>query len=87
MTRVERLKREAREIATLLGHRLGRFRPSVITVDAPVRSQRPAAVVACEICGAIVLVDAAPPAGEEAITGEGVLRHCTAIQQEGHEMA
>lgn len=87
MTRVERLKREAREIATQLGHRLGRFRPSVITVEAPAPSQRPAAVVACELCGALVVVDPAPAVGEEAITGEGVMRQCVAIEQEGHETA
>jgi hypothetical protein len=87
MTRVERLQREARETSTRLGHRLGRFRPSVITIDTPIPSQRPAAVAACEICGALAVVDPAAPAGEAAITGEGVLRHCHAIDQEGHEMA
>jgi hypothetical protein len=87
MTRIERLKREARETATRRGHRLGRFRPSVITVDAPAPSQRPAAVAACEICGAVVLVDPTPGVGEEAITGEVVIRRCVAIEQEGHEMA
>ena len=87
MTRVERLKREAREIATRLGHRLERFRPSVITVEGPVPSQRPASVAACEICGAVVAVDSGPPAGADAITGEGVMRRCVAIEQEGHEMA
>ena len=87
MTRVERLKREARETATRLGHRLGRFRPSVITVKGPVPSQRPASVAACEICGAVVAVDTAPPAGDDAVTGEGVIRRCVAIEQEGHEMA
>ena len=87
MTRMERLKQEAREIATRLGHRLGRFRPSVITVEGPQPSQRPAAVAACELCGAVVLVDPAPAAGEEALSGEGVLRPCVAIEQEGHEMA
>lgn len=87
MTKTERLKREARETATRLGHRLGRFRPSVITVEGPVPSQRPAAVAACEMCGAVVLVDTAPPAGDDAVTGEGVIRRCVAIEQEGHEMA
>jgi hypothetical protein len=87
MTREERLKREARETATRRGHRLGRFRASVITVDAPASSQRPAAVAACEICGALVVVDPAPPAGKEAITGEGVIHECGAIEQEGHETA
>lgn len=87
MTRVERLKREGRETAIRLGHRLGRFHPSVITVEGPAPSQRPAVVAACEICGALVAVDSAPPAGQDAITGEGVLRPCVAIEQEGHEMA
>jgi hypothetical protein len=87
MTRMERLKREAREIATRLGHRLGRFRPSVITDAGPALGQRPAAVAACDLCGAVVLVDPVPVPGEEAITGEGVMRPCVAIEQEGHEMA
>jgi hypothetical protein len=59
----------------------------VITVDAPVPSQRPAAVASCERCGALVVVDSAPPVGKEAITGEGVIRECFAIEQEGHETA
>jgi hypothetical protein len=87
MTRMERLRKEARETATRLGHHLGRFRPSVITIEAPVLSQRPAAVAACKICGAVVVVDSGPPAGEAAVNGEGVLRRCAAIEQEGHEMA
>ncbi|MFZ5448994.1 MAG: hypothetical protein ACOZFS_10205 [Thermodesulfobacteriota bacterium] len=87
MTRMERMKREARETATQLGHHLGRFRPSVIAIDAPVSTQRPAAVAGCEICGAIVMVDSAPLTGEAAITGEGVIRRCTAIEQAGHETA
>jgi hypothetical protein len=56
-------------------------------VDAPVPGQRPAAVAACEICGALVVVDPDHPAGKEAITGEGVIRECGAIEQEGHETA
>jgi hypothetical protein len=87
MTRMERLKREAREIATQLGHRLDRFRPSVITNEGPASSQRPVAVAACPRCGAVVMVDPAPVAGGETITGEGVMRPCVAIEQEGHEMA
>lgn len=87
MTRMERLKREARETATRLGHRLGRFRPLVITTEGPPPSQRPAVVAACQMCGAMVLVDPVAPAGEESITGEGVIRACVAIEQEGHEMA
>ncbi|MEJ2671780.1 MAG: hypothetical protein P8168_06165 [Deltaproteobacteria bacterium] len=87
MTRMERLKREARETATRLGHLLGRFHASVITGEGPNPSQRPAAVADCRRCGAVVLVDPAPMAGEEAITGAGVMRECTFIEQEGHEMA
>ena len=87
MTRMERLKREARDTATRRGHDLGQFRPSVITNEGPAASQRPAAVAACSRCGAVVLVDPAPVAGGAAITGEGVMRPCVAIEQEGHEMA
>ncbi|MFA5111847.1 MAG: hypothetical protein WC443_10610 [Desulfobaccales bacterium] len=87
MTRMERLRREARQLATRLGHRLERFRPSVITADPPAPRQRPAAVAACTVCGAMVMVDPAPLPGGEALSGEGVTRPCTAIEQEGHEMA
>jgi hypothetical protein len=87
MTRVERLKREARETATRLGHRLDRFRQAVITTGSQGSAQRAAAVAACEICGAVVMVDAGPVDQTEAITGEGVRRRCHAIEQEGHEMA
>ncbi len=87
MTRMERLKREARQLADRLGHRLERFRPSVITADPPAPRQRPAAVAACTVCGAMVVVDPAPPSGGAALSGEGVTRQCVAIEQEGHEMA
>ena len=87
MTRVERLRRDARDTATRLGHLLGRFRASVITVEGPVPSQRPAAVAACAKCGAVVLVDPVPAAGEDAITGEGVMRPCVDIEYESHETA
>jgi hypothetical protein len=87
MTRAERLKREARETAARLGHRLDRFRRAVITTGSEGSAQRPAAVAACEICGAVVMVDAAPVDRADAITGEGVLRRCHVIEQEGHEMA
>lgn len=86
MKKIERLKQEAREAATLLGHRMGKFRHSEITTNHP-PTERPAAVAACEVCGVIVLVDPAPPQGEPHITGEGVNRPCSAIEQEGHEMA
>ena len=87
MTRIERLKREARDAAGRLGHRLGRFRASVITGEGPQANERPAAVTACEVCGAVVLVDPNPVPGEEAVTGEGIMRPCVAIEQEGHETA
>jgi hypothetical protein len=87
MTKIERLKREARETATRLGHLLGRFQASVITPGGPGSDPRSAAVTACQRCGAVVLVDPAPVAGEAAISGEGVIRQCTFIEQEGHETA
>lgn len=87
MTRIERLKQEARETATLLGHQVGRFRPMVVTTSTHSQADRPAAVAACAICGALVVVDPAPTPGEPEITGEGVLYKCSGIQQEGHEFA
>ncbi len=87
MTKMDRLRREARQLATRLGHRLERFRPSVITAAPPAPVQRPAAVAACMVCGAMVVVDPAPQPGGKALSGEGVTRQCTAIEQEGHEMA
>jgi hypothetical protein len=87
MTKMDRLKRKARQIALELGHHLGRFRESVITAEPPAPKERPAAVAACQMCGAVVLVDPAAEAGGEAITGEAVLRPCVTIEQEGHETA
>jgi hypothetical protein len=87
MTKEERFKGEARETAALLGHRLGRFRRMVISAGPPAPGQRPVAVATCEICGYIVVVDPAPPPDSRAVTGEGVQRSCSAIEQEGHEMA
>ncbi len=87
MTRMERLKREARDNASRLGHLLGRFRPSVITGEGPQPGQRLAAVAACARCGAVVLVDPKSASGEDAVTGEGVMRPCLFIEQEGHETA
>ena len=87
MTRLARLKQEARETATLLGHNMGRFGPMVITTGSHSQGERPAAVAACRLCGALVVVDQAPVKGEPEISGEGVLVKCTGIQQEGHEFA
>jgi hypothetical protein len=87
MTRITRLKQEARGTATRMGHRLKRFKPMVITADPPAPSSRPAAAAICEILGAMVVVDPAPLVEGQAITGEGVNRQCVAIEQEGHETA
>ncbi|MEW6657668.1 MAG: hypothetical protein AB1424_03310 [Thermodesulfobacteriota bacterium] len=85
--RMEQLKAEARETAKLRGHKLGRFKDSVITpADGP-KIERPAKVAVCEICGALVVVDPAPVPGEPEILGEGVNRDCTGIDQEWHETA
>lgn len=87
MNRIERLKAEARETATLRGHKLGRFKESVITPESAPKTQRPAAVAVCEICSALVVVDPDPPPGEPEILGEGINRDCRAIDQEWHETA
>lgn len=87
MTRMERLKQEAREAASLLGHRLGRFRQSVVTGGSAAVPPRPAAVAACGNCGALVVIDPAWANPAAPITGEGVLRQCYVIEQEGHETA
>jgi len=87
MTKMKRLKAEAREAATLRGHRLGRFKDSVIIPESPKHGQRPAAVAVCEICSAAVIVDPAPPPGEPEVLGEGVNRDCQGIDQEWHETA
>jgi hypothetical protein len=87
MTRLERLKRKARQIATELGHHLGQFQASVITAEPPAPPERPAAVAACQVCGAVVVVDPSPGAAGEPLNGEGVLRQCGFIEQEGHETA
>jgi hypothetical protein len=87
MTRLTRLKQQARESATLLGHRLGRFRRLVITVDPPAPASRPGAAATCEICGAMVVVDPSPAVPDEAVTGEGVNHRCGVLDQEGHETA
>jgi len=83
--RMEQLKAEARETAKLRGHKLGRFKDSVITSGS--QQERPAKVAVCEICGALVVVDPAPVPGEPEILGEGVNRDCRAIDQEWHETA
>lgn len=87
MTKMERLKAEARETATLRGHKLGRFRPSVITPEFGKGEERPAEVAVCEICAALVVVDPDPPPGEPKVLGEGVNRDCKAIDREWHETA
>jgi hypothetical protein len=87
MTKMERLKREARETARLKGHTLGRFLQSVITRDAAPESPRPAAVAVCQICGAMAVVDPKPVPGEPEILGEAITQECFAIDREGHETA
>jgi hypothetical protein len=87
MTKMERLKAEARETATLRGHVLGRFKASVITPESGQGGERPAAVAVCEICAAFVLVDPAPPPGEPEILGQAMDMDCHAIERETHESA
>lgn len=87
MTKLEQLKAEAREMAKLRGHRLGRFMDSVITPSSPQETTRPAQVAVCEICSAMVVLDPAPPPGEPEILGEGVNKDCSGIDQEWHETA
>ncbi len=87
MTRMQRLKAEARETASLLGHTLARFRQSVVTSGSSADPPRAVAVAACKVCGVLVAVDPGAPGAEGRVTGEGVLRHCYAIEQEGHESA
>ena len=87
MTKMERLKAEARETATLRGHMLGRFKASVITPESGKGEERPAAVAVCEICAAFVVVDPAPPPGEPEILGQAVDGDCHPIEGETHESA
>ncbi len=86
MTKMERLKQEAREAAELKGHRLGKFLQSVITGSSP-ESPRPAAVAVCQVCGAMAVVDPAPLPEEPEILGEAVTQECFAVDREGHETA
>ena len=87
MTKLARLKQEAREAAKLRGHRLGRFRESVITSETAPQSPRAAVVAVCQICGSMAVVDPAPPPGEPEILGEAVEMQCLGIEREGHETA
>jgi len=87
MTKLERLKAEARETATLRGHVLGRFKTSVITPEGGKGEERPGAVAVCEVCAAFVVVDPNPPPGEPEIIGQAVDGDCHAIERETHESA
>jgi hypothetical protein len=86
MTKIERLRRQAREAAKLKGHTLGRFKESVISGESS-QNRRLGAVAACRICGAMAVVDAAPGQDEPEILGEAVEMQCLAIEREGHETA
>ena len=86
MTKMERFKRQAREAAKLKGHRLGRFKESVITGESS-QDRRLGAVAAFRICGAMAVVDPAPGRDEPEILGEGVEMQCFGIEREGHETA
>jgi hypothetical protein len=87
MAKMDRLKREARAAATFKGHKLGRFSQSVITMGSAPQTQRLAVVASCKICGALVMVDPAPPPEEEEILGAAVEMECLGIDWEGHETA
>jgi hypothetical protein len=86
MTKMERLKQQAREAAKLKGHNLGRFKESVLTGTSP-QSERPGAVAVCRVCWAMAVVDSAPGPNEPEILGEGVELQCLGIEREGHETA
>jgi hypothetical protein len=87
MNKMERLRAEARETATLRGHLLGRFKASVITPEGGKGEERPGAVAVCEICSAFVVVDPNPPPGEPEILGLAVDDDCHPIEGETHESA
>lgn len=87
MTKMERLKAEARETAALRGHRLGRFKASMVTPASGKEGPRPAAVAVCKICAAFVVVDPYPPPGEPEVLGQAIERDCQAIEGETHELA
>jgi hypothetical protein len=87
MPKMEKLKAEARETATLRGHMLGRFKASVITPEGGKGSERPGAVAVCEICSAMVVVDPNPAPGEPEIGGQAVDGDCHPIEGETHESA
>ena len=87
MTKMRRLKVEARETATLRGHVLSRFKTSVITPEGGKGEERPGAVAVCDICAAFVVVDPNPPPGEPEILGQAVDEDCHAIEGETHELA
>ena len=86
MTKMERLRRQARETAKLKGHTLGRFKEAAISGKSS-HNRRPGAVAACRICGAMAVVDAAPGPDEPEILGEALEVQCLAIEREGHETA
>jgi hypothetical protein len=85
--RIEQLKAEARGTAKLKGHKLGRFKDSVITSGSAPKTERPAWVAVCEICAAFVVVDPNPPPGEPEILGQAVDGECHPIEGETHESA
>lgn len=87
MTKLQRLKAEAKETATLRGHMLGRFKASVITPETSTGGEREAAVAVCQVCAAFVVVDPNPPPGEPEIVGQAVDMDCHAIERETHESA
>ena len=87
MTKLERLKAEARETATLRGHMLGRFKASVITPESGKGVERPAAVAYCDICADFVVVAPDPPQGEPEIRGQAMDGDCHPIEGETHESA
>jgi hypothetical protein len=85
--KIEQLKAEARGTAKLKGHKLGRFKESVITSKSAPQTERPAWVAVCEICAAFAVVDPNPPPGEPMILGQAVDGDCHAIERETHESA
>jgi hypothetical protein len=87
MTKMARLKQEAREAARLKGHRLGRFRESVVIGEGSAPVQRSVVVAVCQVCGAMAVVDPAPARDEPEILGEAVEWQCFGIDREGHETA
>ncbi len=76
MPKYSKLIKQARNLTSTRGHRLGKFMLTRIKTGNPPMATRGCLVAICEYCGAYAAVDTDSPSGSSEIWGEALENTC-----------